>query len=375
MARRLNQIGEIALASLKLGSIGFGGIAGMISTIENEIVEKRKWINHEHFLDIVSTSNIIPGPNAVEIVMHCGKERGGKTGLIIAGLSYIFPATIITIFLAFLYGKYGEIPAIQDLLLGMRPAITAIVLGTVVRLSQNTLKSKFIILIASLVLLGSLMKINELFLIFGAGSLTCLYVYREKILLSISPMQLLLPCMINPITSFSETKLFLIFLKIGTILYGSGFVLFAYMNDALVQRNQWLTKQQLLDSIAIGQATPGPVLSSVTFAGYLIDGTSGAVIATVGVFLPSFLISLIATYLLSHSRKSSLLRPFLDGLAAASVALIASVGIEMLSESFVDWKTILILSISFLMMLLFKKLNTIYIILFGSISGYVLVLL
>lgn len=372
MSGKLNRIKEISLASFKLGSIGFGGIAGVISTIENEIVIRRKWIDNQHFLDIVSTSNIIPGPNAVEIIMHCGKERGGKTGLVVAGICYILPATIITLFLAFLYGKYGQLPVIQDLLYGMRPAITAIVLGTVVRLSQSTLKSKFIILIASLVLIGSLININELILIFCAGLLTWLSVYREKLFLSASPMQLLLPCMINPLSSFSESKLFLIFLKIGSILYGSGYVLFAYMNDALVERNQWLTKQQLLDSIAIGQVTPGPILSSVTFAGYLIDGTSDAMIATVGVFLPSFIISLIATYLLSNSRKNTSLRPFLDGLAAASIALIASVGIQMLSESFLNRKTIFILILSFLLMMFFKKMNTVYIILFGSITGYIL---
>lgn len=247
MPNRIYQIKEIALTSLKLGSIGFGGIAGMISTIENEVVVKRKWIDNQHFLDIVSTSNIIPGPNAVEIVMHCGKERGGKTGLVIAGICYILPATIITLLLAFVYKTYGEMPVIQGLLYGMRPAITAIVLGTVVRLSQSTFSSKFMVLPALLVLAGALMKINEMILILGAGLLSCLYVYRTKLVLAASPAHLLILALINPVNAFTETRLFLIFLKIGAILYGSGFVLFAYMNEALVQRNHWLTRQQLLD--------------------------------------------------------------------------------------------------------------------------------
>ncbi|MCH5598872.1 chromate efflux transporter [Niabella ginsengisoli] len=284
-----NNLKEIAVCCLKLGCIGFGGIAGMVSTIEAEIVNRRKWIDQQHFMDVVSTSYIIPGPNAVEVVMHCGKERGGRLGLIVAGICYILPAMLICVCLGFFYKKYASLPNVQAFLFGLRPATTALIIATVIRLSNNILKGNiFLIFICCIVFIGSYLGYNEVLLILGAGMLNYL-IQSSKGKINIYSGFLFYPLLLQISNKFPNEKLFFIFLKIGVVLYGSGYVLFAYMEESLIRRNHWLTHQQLVDAIAVGQITPGPILSSATFAGFLINGYSGAIIATTGIFLPSFL--------------------------------------------------------------------------------------
>jgi len=262
---------------------GFGGIAGMVSLIESEVVSKKGWITPEHYLDVVGTTNLIPGPNSVEIIMHCAREKGGRAGLIIGGIMYILPAMFICMLWAYLYVKFGHLPNVQPFLYGIRPATTAIIVGTIFRLSKSVFKQVNIAVISLIVLIGSLCGLNDVLLLFAAGISGTVYLNRKR-LFSWFPFSFLF---INTPLS----KLFFIFLKIGAILYGSGYVLFAYMDDALVKNNHWLTRQQLTDAISVGQITPGPILSSATFAGYLINGTSGAIVATIGIFLPSFFIS------------------------------------------------------------------------------------
>lgn len=352
-----NNTWEIALTSLKLGCIGFGGIAGMIATMEDEIVNKKKWVDHTHFLDIVSTSNIVPGPNSVEIIMHCGKERGGKTGLVVAGLGYIFPATVICLLFAWLYSMYGELPRVQQFLYGIRPATTALIIITVFRLAGKTLKQNIpSTVLCVLVFGGALLGINEVLLILAAGLLYSFYHMKKDRLMEAG-------------------TLFWVFLKIGAILYGSGFVLYAYMNNALVENHHWLTKQQLTDAIAVGQITPGPILSSATFAGYLVSGTPGALLATAGIFLPSFFISFFMHRLLSAARNNKRLRVFLDGLNAASIAVVAAVGFDLVRTSLSGWQEGLILAVCLGYVFTVKKLNTVLVIVLGSLSGFLLSLL
>jgi chromate transporter len=357
---------EIAAVSFKLGCIGFGGIAGMVSLIENEIVTKRRWISPEHYMDVVGAANIVPGPNSVEIIMHCAHYRGGKPGLIWGGLSYILPATLLCLLWACLYSRYGHLPSVQPFIVGIRPAVTAIIIATVFRLSKTAFKTVPIIVISSLVLVGSLLGMNEVILLFAAGILGTLYLNGKRFY-SLFPFPLIF--VNNP------GKLFFIFLKIGAILYGSGYVLFAYLDDALVQRNHWLTKQQLTDAIAIGQITPGPILSSATFAGYLINGTTGALLATIGIFLPSFFIAFFLHRFLSFIDRHSMLRTFLNIVNGASVALIAAVGIHMLSIAVTEWKSAVILLLCLSAILLVQKMNTVWLIFFGSIAGYCLSLI
>lgn len=369
---RLKALKEIAFSCLKLGTIGFGGIAGMVATIENEMVIRRKWIDHQHFMDVLSTSYIIPGPNAVEVVMHCGKERGGRAGLVVAGICYIMPAMLICLLFGYFYQRYSALPNVQDFIYGLRPATTALVIGTVLRLSQKTFKNnRVLVALCLLVFAGSLYGLNEVLLIIAAGAVNY-FIYTSKNRLPVFTGLLFAPMLLQNSPRFSDGKLFLIFLKIGAVLYGSGYVLFAYMDESLVRHNHWLSRHQLMDAIAVGQITPGPILSSATFAGYLIGGTMGGVIATAGIFLPSFFISLFLHRILTSARKSEKLRVFLDGLSAASISIIAVVGLHLFTASVQQWKEAVILVVCLALMLFVKKLSTVVIILVGSVGGFLL---
>ncbi|MDJ1469269.1 chromate efflux transporter [Xanthocytophaga flava] len=375
---KVTKLKEIATSCLKLGTIGFGGIVGMVATIENEMVIRRKWIDHQHFMDVLSASYIIPGPNAVEVVMHCGKERGGRMGLVLAGICYILPAMLICLLLGYLYQTYSSLPDVQNVIFGLRPATTALVLSTVFRLSATTLKdNKILSVLCCLVFAGSLYGLNEVLLILGAGIIN--YVaYHVKNTVAVFSGPFLSPVLGQIYTHlhipahFSEAKLFFIFLKIGAVLYGSGYVLFAYMDEALVQNNHWLNHQQLLDAIAVGQITPGPILSSATFAGYLIGGTTGGILATIGIFLPSFFISFFLHKLLSVARKSQKVRVFLDGLSAASISVIAVVGLHLFSASIQQWQGTVILLICLVLTLFTKKASPVVVLVTGSAGGFLL---
>jgi len=365
MNERRIDLYEISLVALKLGCIGFGGIAGMVGLMESELVTKKRWITRDHYLDVVGTANIIPGPNSVEILMHCAREKGGRPGLIIGGIMYILPAMFICLLWAFLYIKYGHLPSVEPFLYGIRPATTAIIVSAVLRLSKGLFKRIDISILSLLVLIGSLYGLNDVALLFGVGIVGALYLNRNKLLVWF-PLPLLF---INN----SSGKLFLLFFKIGAILYGSGYVLFAYMDDALVQHNHWLTRQQLTDAISVGQITPGPILSSATFAGYLVNGTRGGILSTIAIFLPSFFISLFLYRLLDFINKHKLLRSFLNIVNAASVALIAAVAIQMTGGFISQWQSVVILMLS-LLLVLFTKINTALLIVLGSCAGYVLLL-
>lgn len=363
---------EIAVSCLKLGTIGFGGIAGMVATIENEMVVRRKWIDHQHFIDVLSTSYIIPGPNAVEIVMHCGKERGGRLGLVVAGVCYILPAMLICLVFGYFYQKYSALPNVQNFIYGLRPATTALVIGTVFRLWNKTIKNNTILIVLCLlVFVGSLLGMNEVLLIMGAGAINY-FISTARNKLPLVTGFFLSPFLLQINAAFSESKLFLIFLKIGAFLYGSGYVLFAYMDESFVRNNHWLTRQQLMDAIAVGQITPGPILSSATFAGYLLDGTWGGILATLAIFLPAFFISFFLHKVLSSARKNEKLRLFLDGLSAASISIIAVVGIHLLTASIQQWQGAVILGVCLALTLFMKNLSTVFIILAGSIGGFLL---
>lgn len=366
MEERRITLCKIGVVCFKLGCIGFGGIAGMVSLIESEIVVKEKWVTREHYLDVVGTANIIPGSNSVEIIMHCAREKGGRAGLIIGGITYILPAMFICLLWACLYTQYGHLPSVEPFLYGIRPATTAIIASAVFRLSNGLFKRAEILVITALVFVGSLCGLNDVALLFGAGIAGALYLHRKQLMVFFS-----LPILFLDTTS---SKLFFLFFKIGAILYGSGYVLFAYMDDALVLRNHFLTRQQLTDAISVGQITPGPILSSATFAGCLINGTWGGVLATVAIFLPSFFISLFLYRLLDFVNKHKLLRSFLDIVNAASIALIAAVAIQMASGFVRQWQSDVILVLAILAVL-FTKINTVWLIVLGSCIGYFLLLL
>lgn len=368
---------DIVKLFLKLGIIGFGGPAAHIAMMQNEVVVKRKWLTEQHFLDLIGATNLIPGPNSTEMAIHIGYEKGGWKGLIAAGLCFIFPAVFITGFFAYLYKLYGQLPEVQPFVYGIKPAIIAIILGAIFPLAKKSFKSAELIFIGLLVLAGSLLGINEIYLMFGAGFFALLLAYvRSK---KSNHINGLLPFTLLQITnttllSASNANLFWIFLKIGAILYGSGYVLFAFLDTELVATGL-LTRQQLMDAIAIGQFTPGPVFSSVTFIGYQINGWTGAVISTIAIFLPSFVFVALLNPLVKRMRNSELFSAFLDAVNAASVALIAAVCFEMGKDAVTDWRTILIAMASLSVAFGYRKVNSVFVVLGGSFVGYLLALI
>ncbi len=368
---------EIAAVFLKLGFIGFGGPAAHIAMMREEVVTKRKWFSEAHFLDLVGATNLIPGPNSTELAIHIGHEKGGWKGLLLAGLCFILPAVLITGIFAWLYRQYGQVPAIQPFIYGIKPAIIAIILGAVFPLARTSLKSLQLIIIGLTVLAGALAGISEIYLMFGAGFSALLLAWlqnaRKKGFQSLIPLSLLaVPA--PPFLSAANTGLFWIFLKIGAVLYGSGYVLFAFLDTELVATGL-LSRQQLIDAVAVGQFTPGPVFSSVTFIGYQINGFTGAIVSTVAIFLPSFVFVALIGPVVRYMRGSRLFPAFLDAVNVASVALIAAVCIDMAAETITGWRTILIAIVSILVAFGYRKLNSAFVVLGGSLLGYLLTLI
>lgn len=299
---------EVASLFLKLGIIGFGGPTAHISMMQHEVVGRRKWMDEQHFLDLIGATNLIPGPNSTEMAIHIGRERAGWKGLIVAGLCFILPAVLITGVFAWLYRQYGQLPQVQPFIYGIKPAIIAIILAAIVPLAKRSLKSVEMGLIGLAALILSLAGISEITVMFGTGLLAlAIKALRDKQLKSEAhsffPLALLQVTGAS-IASVSSAQLFLIFLKVGAILYGSGYVLFAFLDAELVATGI-LTRTQLMDAIAVGQFTPGPVFSSVTFIGYQINGWTGALVATIGIFLPSFVFVALLNPLVIHSSSDS----------------------------------------------------------------------
>ena len=368
---------EIAKLFLKLGIIGFGGPAAHIAMMHDEVVVKRKWLTEQHFLDLIGATNLIPGPNSTEMAIHIGHEKGGWKGLIIAGLCFILPAVFITGIFAALYKEFGQLPEVQPFIYGIKPAIIAIILSAVYPLAKKSLKSIQLGIIGLVVLIGSLFNLYEIYLMFGAGFLALFLAYfrnkKLKSMHSFFPFTFL-EIINTGFLSVTNSKLFWIFLKIGAILYGSGYVLFAFIDTELVSTGM-ITRQQLLDAIAVGQFTPGPVFSSVTFIGYQINGLSGAVISTIAIFLPSFVFVAFLNPLVRKMRSSVLFSAFLDAVNIASVAIIISVCFAMGKDSITDWRTILIAVLSIAITFRYRKINSAFIVLGGSGTGYLLTLL
>ncbi len=368
---------EIAKVFFKLGCFAFGGPAAHVAMMEKEIIEKRKWMSHEYFLDLMGATNLIPGPNSTEMTMHCGYERGGWKGLFIAGSCFIFPAVVLTGILAYLYVEYGELPEVEKYILGIKPAVLAIIAGAIFKLGKKALKGYELAILGILVIVASFLGINEVLALLTAGILGALYFYIKNGHVSgNADLKAILPFTLLQIPSYglmqlSTLKVFLTFLKVGAILYGSGYVLFAYLDAELVSKGL-LTRLELLDAIAVGQFTPGPVLSTSTFIGYQLNGVYGAIAATIGIFLPSFLFVLLLNPLIHKMRSSKFLGYFLDSVNIAAVAIMVAVLWKMGVDTLIDWRTILIAGLSIAVNFGFKNVSSMWIVLGGAILGYVL---
>ena len=364
-------LSEIAKVFFKLGCIGFGGPAVHIAMMEEEVVRKRKWISGEHFLDLVGATNLIPGPNSTEMTMHCGHERAGWKGLVVAGTCFILPAVVITGVLAWAYQRYGSLPEVQPFIYGIKPAIIAVIVALMISLGKKALKSTTLGILGGVALLLTLAGVNEIYVLFGAGLCgILLHLVTSKRVNGFSPIVLL----VAPVEQLSQWKLLWIFLKVGSILYGSGYVLFAFLDAELVAKGL-LSKQELIDAIAVGQFTPGPVFSAATFIGWQLGGIGGAVAATIGIFLPSFLLVAFLNPLISKLRTSEVMSNFLDTVNITSVAIILAVAVEMGKETLLDWRTVVIAVLGFVVTFYFRKLNSAFVVIGGALFGYLLWLL
>lgn len=365
-------LGALARLFLKIGIIGFGGPAAHIAMMQEEVVRKRQWLDEQEFLDILGATNLIPGPNSTEMSMHIGLVKAGWKGLLVAGICFITPAVLITGIFAWLYALYGELPAVQPFIYGIKPAILAVVLGAVLPMAKKSLKSTALILIGIAVLTGSFLQISEIYLLFGAGfiAIAVQAIRTQNQINGIVPL-VFTPLLKTGLLTSTNTQLFWIFLKIGSILYGSGYVLFAFLDGELVSRGL-ITRQVLVDAIAVGQFTPGPVFSAVTFVGYQINGFSGALVSTIAIFTPSFIFVALLKPLVQRMRNSTYFATFLDAVNVASVALIAFICFEMGKSSISDWRALLIALLSLLVAFGKHKINSVFVVLGGSVFGYLL---
>lgn len=347
---------EIFITFIRLGMFAFGGPAAHIALLHKEVVENKKWISNEHFLDLVGATSLIPGPNSTEMVIHCGYHRGGVKGLFLAGVSFILPASLMTGILAYLYVKYSSLPNFENYLIGIKCAVLFLILSAILKLFPKAVKKSqhYILFFVSLgVLLSGVQEIIALFVCTFFGFLLFKGI-EQRSLKSVEPISILL-----------------VFLKVGSILFGSGYVLIGYLQSELIDKHQYITMGQLADAIGIGQVTPGPVLSTSTFIGYLMGHTPGAILATIGIFLPSFIFVWILASYIPKMRSSKSLGIVLDSVNIVSVAVMCSalipVGKIAIQSVSALLSTLIIGGIYFS----FKKLNPIIFLIISCIIGFI----
>jgi chromate transporter len=374
---RQQRLRELAAVFLRLGSIAFGGPAAHIAMIDDEVVKQRRWMGREQLLDLIGVTNLLPGPNSTELAIHVGYERAGWAGLWVAGSCFILPAMGIVWLLAAIYVRYQALPQLEGLLYGIKPVIIAIILQALVKLGQKALKDRPTAIAALGVVVAYFFQINEILLLLVAG----LAVMLIKNLRDGGRAALLLPFTASlaqtggPAPAATWTgpiwlQLFLFFLKIGSVLYGSGYVLLAFLQRDLVDRLGWLTSQELLDAIAIGQFTPGPVFTTATFVGYLVAGNAGAIAATLGIFLPAFLLVGLVNPWVPVLRRSRWFGGFLDGVNAASLGLMAAVLFTLGQTALVDGVTV-VLAVLGAIAVFRLQINSAWIVLAGGLVGFV----
>jgi chromate transporter len=377
MVNKKNDLKEVAIFFLRLGFTAFGGPAAHIAMMRQEAVLKRKWMSEQHFLDLLGATNLIPGPNSTEMAIHIGHERCGWKGLVLGGLCFIMPAVVITGIIAWLYKSYGHIPQIQPYLYGIKPAIISVILAAIYPLAKKSLQSTELGIIGLVCIALSFLGYSPIIILFGSGfismGLAYIRVNGTNTLSAFFPI-LLLPTFNNSFFSKLNLSLFFSFLKIGAILYGSGYVLFAFLDAELVTKGI-ITHQQLIDAITVGQFTPGPVFSSVTFIGYQVNGISGAIVSTLGIFLPSFLFVAFLNPLVRKMRGSKLFSSFLNAVNVASISLIVFICYQLGKDNLTNWREILIAVCSAFILFRFKNTNSVFIILGGSLAGYLLLLI
>jgi len=377
----MSDLGAIARLFLKLGAIGFGGPAAHIAMMEDEVVTRRRWLSREQFLDLVGATNLIPGPNSTEMAIHVGFARGGVPGLILSGACFLAPAIAITLLFAWIYVSYGTLPQVAPLLYGIKPAVLAIVAGALWKLGKKALKTRQLVVIAVVVAGLLFWGLNEVIALFAGGLVGMLWIRFGKapskettraIASGVGIGTALKAIAAAPAATVTPSlwQLGLFFLKVGCVLFGSGYVLVAFLEGEVVGSG-WMTQQQLLDAIAIGQFTPGPVLSTATFIGYVVAGAPGALVATVGIFFPSFVFVAALNPLVPRLRRSAWTAAFLDAVNASAVALMAVVTVQLALAVLLqplDWAAIAIAVVAAVALFRFK-LGSVWLVLGGALLG------
>jgi chromate transporter len=387
-AKQRRPLGELALFFLRLGVTAFGGPAAHIAIMEDELVRRRKWLSREKFLDLLGASNLIPGPSSSELAIHIGYLSGGWPGLVIAGACFIFPAAVMVGTIAWAYVRFGRLPAVAALLYGVKPVVIAVIVQALWGLGRAAVKTWMLAIAGIICLALAVTHVNVLLILFGAGvilagirGLSAGRAEKQKtagalVMASLwrdarAELARMIPwaaatgaAVIAP----GLWPLFLVFLRLGSIVFGSGYVLLAFLRADLVVHRAWLTDAQLVDAVAIGQVTPGPVFTTATFLGYLLRGPAGALVATVGIFLPAFVLVAVSGPLIPLLRRSATAGAFLDGVNVASLALMAAVSYQLVRSALVDWETIVIALGSAVLLLRFR-VNSAWLVLGGATLG------
>jgi chromate transporter len=390
-----NELRELAKVFLKLGATAFGGPAAHMALMRDEVVRRRQWLTEQQFLDLVGATNLIPGPNSTEMAIHIGHTRAGWRGLLVGGSCFLLPATFIVGGIAWIYVRFGTLPEAQALLYGIKPVIIAIVGLALWKLVRTAVKSVWLGALGLAGVTAVALGVNEILILALAGFVAALaQAFAKNTPRGPSLAGAMAPMVLGPTANPGVTstlgifmaagaasgvgagtavvlwKLFLVFLKAGALLFGSGYVLLAFLRSDLVERLGWLSERQLLDAVAVGQVTPGPVFTTATFIGYVLGGAPGAAIATIGIFLPAFVYIAVSAPILPRLRRSALAAAVLDGVNVASMALMVVVTWHLGRAALIDPVTITVAIISGAL-LLWNRFNSVWLIVAGGVLGLI----
>ena len=359
---------EVASLFLRLGSTAFGGPAAHIAMMKDEVVRRRRWLSREGFLDLLGATNLIPGPNSTEMAIHIGRQRAGGIGLVAAGLAFILPAVLITLAVAWTYTRFGSLPQAAAVLYGVKPVVIAVVAQALWSLARTAVKTTFLAAVGLAATAVNFLGGNEIALLLGAGTVVALARGGTRAFAASVSLPALHTTAAAVGATFSLGGLFLFFMKVGAVLFGSGYVLLAFLRADLVDRWHWLSEAQLLDAVAVGQITPGPVFTTATFIGYLLGGTRGALVATLGIFLPAFVFVAATAPLVPRLRRSPTAGALLDGVNVASLALLVVVTWHLARAALVDLPTTT-LAAGAAVLLARYRVNSAWLVLGGSLVG------
>lgn len=370
-------LGEIALVFLKLGTTAFGGPAAHLAMMEEEFVRRRQWITHAEFLDRLAVANLIPGPSSTEVAIFVGQLKRGWRGLIVAGICFIVPAALIVSAIAWAYVRFGSLPKVEGAFSTIKPTVVAIVIQALGKLARTGLRTASLAAIALLVAAASLRGLSPVIVLVCAGLLaSATSITKNRLLSALAALPKvaaggLAAAAAGAAFPVSLERLFFSFLKIGSMVFGSGYVLLAFLQSEFVEHLHWLTDRQLIDAVAVGQFTPGPVFTTATFIGYLVAGWAGALLATLGIFLPGFALVAVSARLIPRLRRSAVAAAALDGVVAGSLALMAVVAMQLGKVSIVDRASLLVFGISLIALLRFR-VNSVWVVAGAAAVGWVM---